>query len=605
VNPRVAASAAVVPLAVLIHAPSTVYFANRGELAGSPASVLWPFLVAFLAATALLWLALGRMTPESRARGQWWLFLLAILAAVQSTFLVHDYGALEGTGLVFAPPSRAMMDVAILAGLAFLLVRLRPRLSQHVDFATVALVGWLAGASLLMALPPRDAPKATSVPYEDRFAALTEASTSMNVFHIMLDSFQRDVWSSIVETDPRLRSRLDGFTLFPDQAAYGNFTFLNFPPMWSGEALFDRPKEVDALARTRELVNPGLPRILSDSGVRVSLVTPFPFLCVEGVANCITLPEDIAWHMRTRRAGLLSVSSDSLFVADLALFRLAPTPLKNLVYQDGRWTISRLATSGRGSLDETLEMNVMERQIPRSLEFFRSYTQALHAGSTRPAYHFIHVFPPHQPFVLDAECRPRLLTVPERRVQGQYRERPAYEAQARCAWRAADEFLERLRSIGLYDRSAILIESDHGLGVLASRSVEAREPLLGMPMDRVRVYANPLLLVKPPGARGPLRRSSAPTSHFESAPTVLRWLGIDHPLARRPGYLEVTEGERRPRTFVLSGRPQGSEGPPFHLLQIEGPVDEPESWRSLGVFRRFGRLYSDPSGLPLPGFTYN
>ena len=124
-------------------------------------------------------------------------------------------------------------------------------------------------------------------------------------------------------------------------------------------------------------------------------------------------------------------------------------------------------------------------------------------------------------------------------------------------------------------------------------------------MDRVRVYANPLLLVKPPRARGPLRRSSASTSHFESAPTVLRWLGIDHPLARRPGYLDVTEGERRPRTFVLSGRPEGSEGSPFHLLRIEGPVDEPESWRSLGVFQRFGVLHSDPSALPLPGFTYH
>jgi arylsulfatase A-like enzyme len=249
-------------------------------------------------------------------------------------------------------------------------------------------------------------------------------------------------------------------------------------------------------------------------------------------------------------------------------------------------------------------MNVLERRIPSSIEFFRRYTQALHAGEARPAYHFIHVFPPHRPFVLDAECRPRVLTAQERQGQWQEGEREAYEAQARCAWRATDEFVGRLRSIGLYDQSAILIESDHGLGVLASPSVEPREPLLGMPMDKVRSYANPLLLVKPPGARGPLRHSSAPTSHFESAPTVLRWLGIDHPLARRPGYLEVAEGERRPRAFVLSGRVRGSEGPPFHLLRIEGPVDQPESWRSLGVFRRFGVLHSDPSALPLPGFAF-
>ena len=528
---------------------------------------------------------------------------MATLAAVQSTF-VHDYGDLDGTGLVFGPPSQVVIDVAILGGLAFLLVRLRPRLSPHLHFATVALVGWLAGSSLLMALPSRDSPEGSPAPYEERFAALTEASTSMNVFHIMLDSFQRDVWSKVVETDPRLRSRLDGFTVFPDQAAYGIWTVLNFPPMWSGEGFFDRPVEGDTTVRMRELVNSGLPRILAQQGVHVSLVPHSPPFCGEGVTNCITLPEEISWRMRTDRPGRLSVSSDSLFLADLALFRLAPTPLKKLVYRDGRWLISRLAAAGRGTVDETSEMNVLERQIPRSIEFFRRYTQALHVGSARPAYHFIHVFPPHRPFVLDAECRPRPLTAQERRVQWLDGERESYEAQARCAWRAADELLERLRSMGLYDRSAVLIESDHGLGILASHSIETREPLLGMPMDRLRAYANPLLLVKPPHARGPLRRSPAPTSHFDSAPTVLRWLGIDHPLARRPGYLDVPEGERRPRTFVLSGRVRGKEGPPFHLMQIEGPVDEPTSWRSLGVFRRFGVLHADPSELPLRGFEY-
>jgi hypothetical protein len=66
----------------------------------------------------------------------------------------------------------------------------------------------------------------------------------------------------------------------------------------------------------------------------------------------------------------------------------------------------------------------------------------------------------------------------------------------------------------------------------------------------------------------------------------------------------VTEGERRPRAFVLSGKPDVSKRPPFHLWRIEGPVDEPSSWQSLGVFQRFGVLHSDPSALPLPGFTF-
>jgi arylsulfatase A-like enzyme len=249
-------------------------------------------------------------------------------------------------------------------------------------------------------------------------------------------------------------------------------------------------------------------------------------------------------------------------------------------------------------------MNVMERQVPRSLEFFRRQTASLTVATAQPAYHFIHVFPPHPPFVMDVECRPRLLTLAERRVQWRHRPRASYEAQARCAWQAVEDFLDRLRALGLYDSSGILIESDHGLGVVAVPGEEPPEPFLGMPANRVRAYANPLLLVKPPHAGGPMGTSHAPTSHFDSAPTVLRWFGVDHPLARHPGYSEVPQAAERTRRFALSGQigvPPDEQA--FHLMTIEGSIRQAASWKSAGVYADVGRPFERMADLPLPGFV--
>lgn len=596
-----AASAAVLPLAVLIHPACSVYFANQAEFAGSPLDVLGPFVGAFVVATALVWVVLGRLGPSRQDSARWWLLVAAVLAAVQSSFLVQDLGLLTGARLSIGRPRAALWDVGVLTVLFTLLLAVRARLSEQLSFATGAILAWLAGSSLLLAASSARVEAAT-VSYEERFAALTTASTATNVFHVMLDSFQADTFAAMAEADPALARRLEGFTFFEDQAAYGQWTALNLSPMWAGQGFFERPLAgVPVEVRLKELVGASYPRSLAERGVHVALVTPDRRFCTDGAASCLTVLDNVAWRLRTRPTGRFLPSADTLFVGDLALYRLAPAPLKPLVYGDGRWALSRLAEMGRGSLEEHLEMNVLERQIPSSVIFFREYTRALRPQTDAPAYHFIHVFPPHQPFVLDDACVARSLSIPERRVQMRNRTRAAYEAQARCAWRLMGEFLDRLRELGLYHRSAVILESDHGLGVLPGDAAESREPLLGMRRDRMRAFANPLLLVKPPLAAGPLRRSRAPTSHFDSPATVLRWFGMDHPLARRPGFFEIEEGRRRPRPFVLSDAIQDRphRGPAFHLLRIDGPVREAGSWRSLGVFQDVGVPHADPGALPL------
>jgi hypothetical protein len=588
-------------MAVFVQLPATVYFGNRAEFAGSPAEVLGPFWWCFgLAGTALA-VALSRLGGRARERTETALLVAGLLATVQGSVLVHQYGRLTGVTALAGRPRDAVVDAVVLSGLLLALVALRRPLLEHRRFAAGALAAWLAAgtaAAVVEATPP-------AAGRQVDFAAITAVSSGRNVFHLMLDSYQPDVFPPALGDDPAARERLSGFTFYPDQAAYSNWTLFNFGPMWAREGLFDRPLAGEQVwDRARETLSQGLPAILAAHGVHVALVVPDPRLCIDGAAACRTLHDHIADTLRRERRGWLSPSADMLFVGDLTLFRLAPAPLKPLVHGHGRWTLSRLAASGRGSLEEALEMNVMERQVPRSLEFFRRQTASLAVATAQPAYHFIHVFPPHPPLVLDADCRPRPLTTAERRVQWRHRPRERYAAQARCAWQAVEEFLARLRALGLYDSSGILVESDHGLGVVAEPGEEAPEPFVGMPANRVRAYANPLLLVKPPYAAGPMRTSHAPTSHFDSAPTVLRWFGVDHPLARHPGYMEVPMAAERPRRFALSGQigePPGEQA--FHLMTIEGPIRQAASWKSAGIYSDAGRPYERTADLPLPGFA--
>ena len=70
-----------------------------------------------------------------------------------------------------------------------------------------------------------------------------------------------------------------------------------------------------------------------------------------------------------------------------------------------------------------------------------------------PVYTLVHVLTPHVPVVTDADCNYGLnkTPIPE-----------DYANQARCALSAVQALFDRLRALDLYDRSAIIVTSDHG-----------------------------------------------------------------------------------------------------------------------------------------------
>ena len=93
-------------------------------------------------------------------------------------------------------------------------------------------------------------------------------------------------------------------------------------------------------------------------------------------------------------------------------------------------------------------------------------------------------------------------------------------------------FLERLRTLGIYDSSMIIISSDHGTGLQPTGFKGTSDSLAlsrGPSNERLATIAGAakaLMLIKPSSSNGALVISEAPTSHTDLQPTILDLLNL-------------------------------------------------------------------------------
>jgi hypothetical protein len=190
-------------------------------------------------------------------------------------------------------------------------------------------------------------------------------------------------------------------------------------------------------------------------------------------------------------------------------------------------------------------------------------------------YKFIHVGIPHLPVAVNANCE---FTGVQRYT------RQTYRAQARCGVARVVALLNRLRQLGLYDTSAIVVSSDHGTG-LPPREFQHNRPMPDGDLSVIAGKAMALLLVKPPNAHGPLRESSAPTAITDIPATIADMLGIAHSLPGVPA-LKLSEAAPRLRRFAMYDWEHENWAATYFehldLMEINGPLRSGNSWSLRG-----------------------
>ena len=191
----------------------------------------------------------------------------------------------------------------------------------------------------------------------------------------------------------------------------------------------------------------------------------------------------------------------------------------------------------------------------------------------RGGYTFIHVMIPHPPYVVDADCS---FIGPENPS------RPSYADPARCALALVQKLFDRLRALGVWDRTAIVLTSDHGWDEL-----RPDHPLEGVKtpagdLDEIAVRAMALLAVKPAGSSGPLRTSAAPTAITDVPATILDLMRL--PNDRLPGQsaLQIDPNLSRRGTYAHHAWRHEDWGRPYlpllHIFSIDGRITDPNAW---------------------------
>jgi hypothetical protein len=554
------------PAEILLFGPFATFSHNRSEFAVS----FWTLAPGWLWQLPLVAIALGAagvLLPR-RAKDVYLavLFALGLLVWAQGNLLVADYGPLQGERLDLERHAwRGWYEVALwgatLAAAAYFARRVAsvaPIASGALLVVQTVVVGFAPFYETQVDTEPRSRPWSASV---DRLGRL---SHDRNVIHFVLDGFQSEVFARIVARErPTFDRDFSGFVFFPDHLGSFRTTKASMPAMLTGQAYAnDVPFH---RFRLRALRRQSIFSSLERRRYRIHSVSfhhgEHPPWSMHPRIVQYTIPTPYGSY----RSYLRFASAQLL---DLTLFRHVPHPAKVLVYDEDRWLLQRRVAN------ESPGAAIRSFRAGSHVAFLDEFMARAAVVYKEPVYLFVHVALPHPPLVLDGDCgfpgqQPMTLDT--------------YTQQARCTLVVVRRFLDRLRSLQSYDRSIILLTSDHGWNVPGPD-----HPLRGIEtpagaLDHIGTGAMPILAIKPADGSGPMQTSYAPTSLTDIPATILDLLGL--PADELPGTSAFRIDPNAPRRRIYrfhSWKNTNWKDPYYDVMyefSVEGKVLDPSAWK--------------------------
>lgn len=545
--------ALLVPLQLLLFGTHTLYSNNQQEFSASFSSIAVHLVPAMAAAAGFL-VVIGILLPE-RAYRRYVTALVAfgIVLWIQGNLVVGDYGALTGEDIDWSGHAwRNRYEPLLWVGLPAAAVVFATTLFSIAVFASRVLI---ALQLALLAITAAQADPEARAKWEGAPDAIFQVSSTQNVFHFVLDGFQSDVFLDIIEAErAEMDRRFSGFTFFANHAGAFPTTIVSIPAMLTGRVYRNQQpmrRFISAQFKRASIFN-----VMRGQGYQVDAVSGLVFDRASAT-NYFRLPTPYVTYDEYVRFSAWQL-------ADLSLFRHSPHLAKPAIYNDQNWRLQQWFASDTRA----------RRNLPLTGEaFLRDFTPRLRVGHDRPLYKYVHAGIPHWPVSLDADCNDIGINRASRKL---------YAGQARCAVRRMGEFMDRLRALGVYDRSMIVISSDHGIAIRPDGFTGDRD-VLGAPLSDLSGSAHALLVVKPPHAGGPMRISQAPTSISDIPATIVETMGLNNPF---PGTsaLKIDERAERPRSFAVypwsSADWHADHFPFMDVFTINGRVLDGASWKA-------------------------
>jgi Sulfatase len=537
---------------ICLFGPQTIYFGNEAEFSAPFWTLIRPLLltgaVMVLVLVGFGMFLMRRISPYYIA----FLFGLGVVLWIQGNLLVAEYGAFDGRTIDWTIESwRNPYEIALWIVLPLLSIAAARHVAPIAPFASAVL---LALQAAMLVASTLQAEARTQAEWRGPSDSMFELSRKQNALHIVLDGFQSDLFHEILQEDRvRLDKSFSGAVFFADHSAAFPTTIVSIPAMLTG-TVYRNERPLQRYVRDH-FQQGSLYKSLRAGGYRVDSVTEMHY---DGSS---------ATHFFRMRRPYVSYREYTQFaaweLADLSLFRHAPHVLRPAIHNDQKWRLQQLFGPGDTSIRRYHSANgavVLD-------EFSRRLTPA----TDEPLYKFLHVGIPHPPVVVNADCG---------FTDVGSSNRTTYKGQTRCAVKRVAAILDRLKELGLYDSSLIVISSDHGIGYPSPRFAHDREE----PAGRLAILsgkAMALLIVKPPYSRGPVRVSNAPTTISDIPATIMDVLGVRHDLPGEPA-LKLAENAQRVRTFAMYDWENEDWSANYFdaldLMEIRGSVLDGNNW---------------------------
>lgn len=588
---------------LLVFGPLALYSSSPDLFSETFSVILGKLLLYFfwcIFSLALIWLLSPKKLTPFLALG---LCVLSVWCLLNGLAFTRDFGPMEGFIFVASDAfgykwSNLAMDMGVLTLVTMVIwgqyrLKLAKALAMAFNVIALALLVfclfiWSADRTRLLQLAAE-----AERPLDGRLFSFSPDQP--NCLIVILDSFDGDHLRNMLERDPNLAGRFDGFVVYSDTVAAGSCTHLSAPSIYGGLAYIPRAQnarpELSRDEKTKEALTL-MPQAFADRGYDVALLgRPFK-VGYDQILPALQRPEALAY------AGVLPVSyvdrwKEEIGIKDirirdgsevessliLSLFRSAPNLVKEPIYKLGA-TLNSKSFLPSASFWRVINESAL---LGRMSELAR-------ADSPRPTLKILYSNLTHASWFLPPDSltpASEIAPYPEDGLPNfsDNDERLQYYTE-RHALRFIAELNDWLKSTGVDEKTQIILVSDHNAvnwgevkkdfsQVFRERNQSARlDDGSGRNSFNI-IRPGAILLVKEPGARGALTWSEA-LMNTADVPAI-----ACGPLGGCPGVEPIDGGPDRVR-FHAAGdwNPDAHPANTFNIKEytIRGPMRDIDSW---------------------------
>lgn len=566
----------------LFATPMFIAINNSGDILMSMGALALMLAISCIALTGIT-STLGQLAGNPIAQRAGLLMAgFALVLAIQCN-LVHDlffYGNFNGEKINFrSNPVSFRYEwygflvamVLITAGLQWL----RPK------GPWIAILS-IASSSLLLipALPVFNVDSRPFVADQNVDPSVFEFSRNGNVIHLLPDGLQSDIAAQVMQENPEIAAEFEGFTFYTNHLGMFQGTAPSVPTILTGQA-FDLGQGHDYEKVIPHIESNGYPSVLKEAGYQLDYVLISKAYCATEVNSCYQRPFNDMKSRGYYRHRAQSRSYSLRVLADLTLFRLFPSFIKEKIYNDAQWYFSDTTLDGSSPWPDPV---------------IREWSDNMVVTDGPPVFKWYHYVGTHMPPHWDAQCK---------RHQVLERSRENYYAQTYCILKGIAVLITELKKNGIYDDTVFVITGDHGVAIPPRDDFSSSQQSALSP--RMVGSARPAFLIKGKHAQHSLRFSHAPTSLIDVAPTVLALAGFEQQNSQ-PSAMDFTEQSTRLRYFTPYSIPEffNKKPVPHVVYQVDGDVRDSSSWRitQINAYKTAPSLYDPINYNSGYGFIY-